>query len=123
MDFQFLLAIPIATIFYMWHKSLPPLPPPIYPTFPHRAGCYANGFASDDSFSPFPASSDSDDSDDFHYMHHDNMQDFCAGHSFLDDQLDPAKDYLNYNIYHHDDDHCSHDFSSDMSIHDISQHD
>lgn len=116
MDFQFLLAIPITTIFYMWHKTLPPLPPPTYPSFPHRAGSIANGFFQDDSTWDDSASFDSND-DDFCYIHHDDMPEFSTGQSFLDEQLDPSKDYLSYNLFHHDDDHFNHDFSNDISIH------
>ena len=106
---QFLLIIPIALIFYGWHKSLPSLPSlpsPIYPKLPHRSGCYANRFSADDS--PWiDSDSSDDDNDNFYFMHDDSMSEFSSGQSFLEEQLDPSKSYLEYNVFHHDD-HFSH---------------
>ena len=110
MDFQFLLAIPITAIIYMWHKSLPPLPPPTYPKYPHRYGSTSNGFMIDDS--PWQTefacclsgNTTLDDNICSTFMDDSNSMSEIHMRTFEDDMFDPACSYLNYNIYHDNDD-------------------
>ena len=120
MTYHALFLIPIATLFDMWHRSLPSgLALQSYQSLqrqpqPHRKNKHkksvgtaivAGGIlAGSGAFcDDLPWSSD-DNSDDFisDYNPEDNPAMSFHEPSFTEDMLDPSKSYLPYNIYHED---------------------
>jgi len=121
MPYQALLLLPIALIFYGWHRSLPatltaelfsPEPQPHKHKNHHKRNMLAgstvvaggimasrnHNFVDDD----LPWMSD-DDSSCFDSQGAIIPTGISSGIGIMDDMYDPACSYLAYNIYHHDD--------------------
>lgn len=103
MDYQAFILIPVAIIFWGWHKSNPRPKNNYTPDHRGLSASYAGStkFLPDDldSDAGFPvkrigtmSSSIEDDSTEIGF----------PTRSFLDDMLDPAQAYLPFNIYHED---------------------